>query len=359
MELDDPYLEAVTAHLKQLRFDAGVLISARLGTGLKGCDLVLRRPHRQSWRDRLRGSPRLSYAFRVPDRDEAGLRALSQLRDRGLNEVANALAQSCDHVLSFFRMLRVELGFYVGCVNLHRRLAGKGEPTCFPDPTGCSPHVLTCRGLYDVSLSLDLEERVVGNDVDADGIPLIVVTGANQGGKSTFLRSLGLAQLMMQAGMFVGASSLRANVACGVFTHFKRREDASMRSGKLDEELSRMSAIADRIRPGGMLLCNESFASTNEAEGSEIARQVIRAMEDSGVKVVCVTHMFDLADGFRHNGPSRVRFLRAERRPDGRRTFRVVEGEPLPTSFGEDLYHRILDLGPPDRPRGRLRRPEP
>lgn len=346
-ELDDRYLEAVSAHLKQLRFDAGVLIGARLGEGLKGTDLVLRRPHRQRWRDRLPGSPRLSYSFRVPDRDEAGLRALSQLRDRGLNEVANALAQSCDHVLSFFRMLRVELGFYVGCVNLHRRLAAKGEPTCFPDPTRCCPRVLTCRGLYDVSLSLDLEERVVGNDVSADSIPLIMVTGANQGGKSTFLRSLGLAQLMMQAGMFVGALSFRANVASSVHTHFKRREDASMRSGKLDEELSRMSTIADRIRPGGLLLCNESFASTNEAEGSEIARQVIGAMLDSGVRVVCVTHMFDLADGFRGGEPGRTLFLRAERKPDGQRTFRMIEGEPLPTSFGEDLYRRILGRGAP------------
>jgi MutS domain V len=76
-----------------------------------------------------------------------------------------------------------------------------------------------------------------------------MITGANQGGKSTFLRSVGVAQLMMQCGMFVAAESLRASVVDGVFTHFKREEDATMERGKLDEELSRMSDIVDAITP--------------------------------------------------------------------------------------------------------------
>ncbi len=138
----------------------------------------------------------------------------------------------------------------------------------------------------------------VDNEVNADGKSLVMITGANQGGKSTLLRSLGVAQLMMQSGMFVGAQSLRASVCAGVFTHYKREEDATMESGKLDEELRRMSEIADRIGPDCILLCNESFASTNEREGSEIARQVVRAMLDKQVRVLFVTHMYDLAHSF-------------------------------------------------------------
>ena len=94
--------------------------------------------------------------------------------------------------------------------------------------------------------------------------------GGQSRGKSTFLRSLGVAQLMAQSGMFVTAESFRANVCVGVFTHYKREEDESMESGKLDEELARMSEIADQITPHCLVLCNESFASTNEREGSEI-----------------------------------------------------------------------------------------
>jgi DNA mismatch repair ATPase MutS len=178
--------------------------------------------------------------------------------------------------------------------------------------------------------------------VVADGKRLVMITGANQGGKSTFLRSVGQAQLMMQAGMFVPADSFRANVVRGIFTHFKREEDTTMTRGKLDEELSRMSAIADVIAPTSLLLCNESFASTNEREGSEIARQVVRAMVDGGVKVFYVTHLFDLAESFHKQRLGTAIFLRAEREQDGRHTFRVSEGEPLPTSYGEDSYRRIF-----------------
>jgi DNA mismatch repair ATPase MutS len=121
--------------------------------------------------------------------------------------------------------------------------------------------------MYDPCLSLSTESKVVGNDVAGDGKTLVVITGANRGGKSTLLRGMGLAQLMMQCGMFVAAESFRANVCNGVFTHFKREEDAGMKSGKLDEELGRMSAIVDRVAPGSILLLNESFASTNEREG--------------------------------------------------------------------------------------------
>ena len=75
------------------------------------------------------------YSFHFHPRDESGARALSELRDRGVNLVANALAQSTDHILSFFNMLRTELAFYVGCLNLREQLAKKGEPICFPFPT--------------------------------------------------------------------------------------------------------------------------------------------------------------------------------------------------------------------------------
>jgi len=344
-ELDDEYLRAIDDHLRELRFPNGVLISAELGKGNKGAKYVLRRPRKptQGWRERISSVRRRSgYVIQIADRDEAGARALSELRGRGINLVANALAQSTDHILSFFGMLRAELGFYVGCLNLHGVLAEKGEPTCFPLAVASGKPVLSCRGLYDVCLALSVDERVVGNAVTADGKSLVMITGANQGGKSTFLRAVGLAQLMMQCGMFVAAESFRADVADGIFTHFKREEDATMKSGKLDEELSRMSDIADRLTPDCVLLCNESFSATNEREGSEIARQIVRALLDVGVKVFFVTHLFDLAYGFYIQRMDTALFLRAQRQSDGRRTFRLVEGEPLPTSYGEDLYERIF-----------------
>jgi DNA mismatch repair ATPase MutS len=115
-----------------------------------------------------------------------------------------------------------------------------------------------------------------------------------------------------------------------------------MESGKLDEELSRMSAIVDKLAPGAMVLFNESFAATNEREGSEIAAQITQALLERGVKVCFVTHLYEFARSLHAKRMPNAIFLRAERRPDGTRTFRVTEGEPLQTSYGRDLYETVF-----------------
>ncbi len=220
----------------------------------------------------------------------------------------------------------------------------KGEPISFPLPLAEGKHKHSFNGLYDVCLSLHKEQRVVGNDLNADDKNLIIITGANQGGKTTFLRSIGISQLMMQCGMFVPAESFSSNVCEGIFTHFKREEDTTMKSGKLDEELSRMSGIVDNLTSNSLLLFNESFSATNEREGSEIARQIISALIEKHVKVFFVTHLYEFASRFYDKRMENVIFLRAERQDDGKRTFKLIEGKPLQTSYGEDLYNDIFDI---------------
>ena len=261
-ELDDEYFAEVGYHLKQLRFRGGVLISAELGADNSGINLVLRATGdgRRGWAERLGLGPRSSYSFTLPPRDDAGANILSELNSRGINLVANAAAQSADHIGSYLTVLQAEVGFYVGCLNLADRLAAKGVPTAVPDPAKPSSLTFSCADLRDTSLELQSADPVTGNDVVADGKPVVIITGANSGGKSTFLRSVGVAQLMMQCGLFVTAGSYQADVAHGIFTHFIRAEDPGMTSGRLDDELRRMSAIADSIGPHCLVLFNESFA---------------------------------------------------------------------------------------------------
>ncbi len=345
-EFGDEYFSSIQNHLRELKFRDGVLISAELGKGNKGTNYILRKPqdNNQSWIERIFAEKPPVYTFYIDDRDQSGARALSELKDRGINLVANALAQSNDHILSFFNMLRIELGFYVGCLNLHGQLAQKGEPMSFPLPVAPGDRRRSFHGLYDVCLALILEQRIVGNDLNADNKDFVIITGANQGGKSTFLRSIGVSQLMMQCGMFAPAESFCSSVYDGLFTHYKREEDATMNSGKLDEELSRMNDIVDNITSNSMMLFNESFAATNEREGSEIARQIICALLEKRIDVFFVTHLYEFAHGFYDKKMENSIFLRAERQTDGKRTFKLIEEEPLQTSYGEDSYKRIFGI---------------
>jgi len=352
-QLTDDYLDRVRFHLAQLSFRNGVLLSAQMGPGNKGTDyrLHVAPPEQGNWLVRIlrKWFPRifqprpLSFGFSLHPRDDSGFRMLSEIRDRGIGLAASALGGSAEHVRDFFTMLRAELAFYVGCLNLHDRLREKGIPTCLPSPAPAEPLRLSFRGLRDVALSVLLPGNVVGNDADADGMGLIVITGANQGGKSTFLRSVGTAQLMMQAGMFVPAEAFVSSVCDSLVTHYRREEDTTLESGKLDEELGRMSEIVDRLTPHAMILFNESFSATNEREGSEIARQVTSALLEERKRMIFVTHLHEFARALYEDRPPNVLFLRADRRPDGARTLRMTEGRPLPTAYGMDLYEQVFE----------------
>jgi hypothetical protein len=98
---------------------------------------VLRRRNgpEPSWLCRLFASVNTAHTLTFAERDIAGFNALSDLRAAALSRVSHVLAQSTEHVLSVFTMLRGELAFYLGCANLHHRLAGLGAPTCYPVPT--------------------------------------------------------------------------------------------------------------------------------------------------------------------------------------------------------------------------------
>lgn len=339
---DRGYLAGVRAHLDEVEFAHGALISARLGTGNLPTDYLVRQPRRRG----ARGFAERSYGFRIDRHDPTAAELLGDVRGRGLHRVAAVLSQAADELERFFATVQWETGFYLGAARLSGTLAAVGA-VCLPDP-GPGSYARTlgestswrCRGLYDAGLALRRGASIVGNDVDTRGASLMMITGANQGGKSTFLRSIGSAQLMMQAGLPVAATQFSAAVRSGVHTHVAHAEDPSMTRGHFDEELDRMSRIVDRLRPGALILLDESFASMNEREASAVAGDVVAALVESGHQVCYVTHMYELARRFYDDGIGC--FLRAERRDDESRTFRLLESGPIETSFGDDLYREVF-----------------
>ena len=344
-ELSNEYFEKLEDHMDILKFKHGVVISAALGKGNKGINYILRKPEnsRRNWISQIFDKPSLDYSYTIADQDDVGLGALSDLRNSGINLAANALGHSCDQILNFIKMLRIELAFYIGSLNLQEQLDQYEEPICFPVPLEAAKRQHTALGIYDICLALTIKEKVVSNEMNFSDKHLIVVTGANQGGKSTFLRSIGLTQLMMQAGMYVPAESFKANICDNLFTHYRREEDTMMNCGKLEEELERMNDIINHITPNSLLLLNESFAATNEREGSEIAMHITSAFLESQHKVFFVTHLYHFAHTLYEKKLQDVTFLRAVREESGERSYKLLEGEPLQTSFGKDLYYRIID----------------
>lgn len=346
-DLDDDYLEEMRRQLDRLSFRDGMWLAARLGIQYTGDDYTLVAPHEipSRWA-RFHPSAADTHRVNVDPHDDGAGQALEDLTARGLNQIANAAAQAADHITGFFSALQTELAFYRGCLALHTRLAGVGQPVCLPQVADRGKDALAARGLADTCLALQTGRPIDGHDVDADGTTLIVITGANSGGKSTLLRSIGIAQLMLQAGMFVTADRYRSSPVSGVFTHFPRPEDPTMSRGRLEDELARMKTITDALGPGGLVLCNESFHSTNEQEGSELAFQVTSALRDGGMRVVYVTHQYDFARRFLAENRTTTRYLRAEPRSSTPPQYRIHAALPLPTAYGPDLYRAVFGAEP-------------
>ena len=334
-EITDEYINEARGHLDALRDNEGVFISARFGNYLQGVGYTLMRKDNPA-----RKSARNHSAYILGAEDRAGYKELERRYDYAVSEVADTLAQSAEHLDGFFRRLRDELGFYVGCINLADTLSSLEMKFCVPEMLPVKSFKRGYDQLFDIGLAVVKGSGVVGNTLSTEDARLYIITGVNQGGKTTFLRSLGQAQLMGQCGMITGAVSFSAPVCKGIFTHFRKEEDREMKSGKLEEELLRMNGITENLKPGSLVLFNESFAATNEREGSEIHTQIVKALVENDIEVFSVTHLTVFALAF--SGSAITQFLRAEKPENNIRTYKLIPEEPRLSSFDTELFESVF-----------------
>lgn len=262
--------------------------------------------------------------------------------DEVLLSIVDKFVSVIDDIVNFFKQSQVELAFYIGGINLYDKLMKLGVPICNPQAYNIDENVFKCDGLYDIALALENNGNVIGNTLDSNNKNIFFITGANQGGKTTFLRSYGQAIIMMQLGLFVAGKSFSSNVFTDIFTHFNKEEDKTMTSGKLDEELGRLRLLVGRMKRNALVLFNESFQSTSEIEGSTIAFDALRALHEKDISVVMVSHMYALYKLLEDKYNDDVYFLRALRLEDGTRSYKLEEALPLKTSFALDLYEEIF-----------------
>jgi DNA mismatch repair ATPase MutS len=189
-----------------------------------------------------------------------------------------------------------------------------------------------------------LKERrqLTANDFCFTGKRQVVITGPNQGGKTTFLRGVGLAQVMAQCGLFVAAREYTCPLFSGLFTHFPGAEDDRLQMGLLETELKKLSGIVGAIKPGGLLLMNESFQTTMPLDAKCLAEKIVSALADAGVTVLFVTHLYAFALELNRQRRSDALLLRAQRGPDGKNTYAIREGEPFKSAAGLELFDELI-----------------
>lgn len=232
----------------------------------------------------------------------------------------------------------VEVQFYLRYLELVTVLRARGVAFCRPRVQD-RPEEEAASGFVDLALALSTDpRRLVPNDVER--LPaerVLVVTGPNQGGKTTFCRAVGQLFHLAALGCPVPAASARLRLATRIDTHFERTEDASDPGGQLEDDLRRIRDVLERSGPGSVVLVNEMFSSTSLADAEALGRRVVEQLAQTGALTVWVTFVERLA----RLGPE-VASLVAEVSDDRevRRTLRVRRRPPDGRSYALALAHR-------------------
>jgi len=215
-----------------------------------------------------------------------------------------------------------EVQFYLCYLSVITPLRATGLPFCYPRvPAG--PEATAVRGAFDLALAAALSARheaPVCNDLTLRASErIVVVTGPNHGGKTTFARMIGQLHYLAGLGLPVPGTEARLALVDRVFVHFERVEDIRNLRGKLYDDLVRIRRILDAATERSLVILNEVFASTTIADAVELSREVLARISRRGCLALCVTFLDELAS-FDEKTVSMVGEV--DRADPSRRTFR-------------------------------------
>lgn len=254
------------------------------------------------------------------------------------------------------RYIDYQLEYYMGIVQMIEACENAGIKMCRPNVLPMSQRRAVIKDIFDPVYfresrlyNLDHKEKksVVTNDIsfDDDG-SFYVLTGANNGGKTTFLRAVGICQIMAQTGMYVPASYCEISMVDYIYTQFPKEEKTGIDTSRFTTEIKEFKQISDTITNHSLLLMNESIQSTTPRECIEVACELLRVFCKMGVRGVFATHLVDIAfktvelnkdDTLRSRLVSIVADADEE---TGERKYKIVKGMPRDNSFAETILNK-------------------
>lgn len=223
--------------------------------------------------------------------------------------------------------LKNQIIFYIEFIEFVKKAEAAGMKLTLPDFTD---KAFEGKGLYDLSLALKIP-AVVPNDFSFRKGDLFVLSGPNQGGKTTFVRGLAQSIILAQNGCFVPAETFKTPYFDQLFTHFNRVE--TLGHGRLEEELERIEEILPLLTENSFVLFNECFTSTRRVDAVKLSLNLLNRLFAIGCSGGFVTHYYEIPE---HDGRL-ISLVAGVLSGSDVRTYKITRQPPSGTAYARTI----------------------
>jgi hypothetical protein len=242
--------------------------------------------------------PRPKDDFALNHIEEGILEFVGRLFPEPFRALKDFVGRNSDFIDAAIATFDREVDFFVAYLAFTDPLRQAGLPFCHPD-VSATDKTTKVSGSFDLALAaklIDEKRSVVCNDFYLTGAErLIVVSGPNQGGKTTFARMFGQLHFLAGLGCPVPGKQARLFLADQLFTHFERQEDITNLRGKLEDDLVRLHQSCQAMTSNSVVVLNEIFNSTSLDDQIFLSTKVLQQILASDVIGVCVTFIDTLS----------------------------------------------------------------